>query len=233
MEAISGITAFRFDIHLSPREEIQASPETLTKKSAKSTKSFRAACHLRGGLPHVCGFGGAVADTLFLLMGHMSQRLDEALFLTLENYSLMYFKGILMRTLEAQRTQLCTFSFQVPEVWCYLMSLANLVLFLPCCAWWDGLKGPYRSHLPFSLFASDALLSPSISSTAPFWILYMQGLAETAFLSNMFIKDIFWKPINPDLTHLNKCSFSLTTAIGLIFFLMYFSLTLLTFWTIL
>ena len=115
-----------------PREEIQASPETLTKKSAKSTKSFRAACHLRGGLPHVCGFGGAVADTLFLLMGHMSQRLDGALFLTLENYSLMYFKGILMRTLEAQRTQLCRFSFQVPEVWCYLMSLANLLLFLPC-----------------------------------------------------------------------------------------------------
>lgn len=83
---------------MSPREEIQASPETFKKKSAKSTKSFGAVCHLRGGLPPVCGFEGAVADTWSLLMGHMSQRLDGALFLTLRNYSLMYFKGILMRT---------------------------------------------------------------------------------------------------------------------------------------
>ena len=96
---------------------MQASPETLTKKSAKSTKYFRAACHLWGGLPHVCGFGGAMSETLFLLLGRASQRLDAALFLTLENYSLMYFKGILMRTLEAQRTLLCRLCLQGDEVW--------------------------------------------------------------------------------------------------------------------
>lgn len=48
-EAISGVTAFRLDRHLSPREEIQARPE-FRKKSAKSAKSFSAACHLRGGV---------------------------------------------------------------------------------------------------------------------------------------------------------------------------------------
>lgn len=105
--------------------EIQPSPGTLTKKSAKSTQSFCAACHLRGGLPPVCGFGGAVSETWFLQMGHVSQRLEGALFLTLENYSLMYFKGILMRTWEAQRTQLYRISFQDGDVWCYLMSRAK------------------------------------------------------------------------------------------------------------
>lgn len=118
MEAIPGISAFRLDIHLSPREEIQASPETFTKKSAKSTKSFRAISRRWGGLPPVCGFGGAASGTLFLLMGHMSQRLHEALFLTLKNYSLRYFKGILMGTWAAQGTQLRRFRFQSHAVWC-------------------------------------------------------------------------------------------------------------------
>lgn len=33
----------------------------------------------------------------------------------------------------------------------------------------------------------------------------------------MFIKDIFWKSINPEPSHLDKSSFSLTTAVCLIF----------------
>lgn len=62
---------------------------------------------------------GALADTWSLLMGHVSQRLDGALFLALRNYSLLYFKGILMRTLEAQGTQLGIFSVQFHQVWHY------------------------------------------------------------------------------------------------------------------
>lgn len=150
-----------------PREDIQASPETVTKKSAKSTKSFSAACHLRGGLPHVCGFGGAVADTLCLLKGQMSPRLDGALFLTLENYSLMYFKGILMRTLEAQKPSFAdsvfkAMTFGAPSY----LSPPSSCSFLPMPGG-DCLKGPYRPLLPFCLFAFDGLISPRVSSKAP------------------------------------------------------------------
>lgn len=57
----------------------------------------------------------------------------EALFSTLESYSLMYFKGSLMRRLEAQRSRLCKLSFQLLEVGCCLNSLVTP--FLPHGVW--------------------------------------------------------------------------------------------------
>lgn len=187
----------------SPREEIQASPETFRKKSAKSTKSFSAFCHLRGGLPHVCGFEGAVAHTWFLLM---NQRLDGALFLTLENYSLMHFKEILMRTLEAQGTQLGRFSFQFHEVWCYLISPASLSLSRPCLRGGRIVSaGLIILSFTFFLSASGMLISPKVLSTASFWILFslsMQGFVELkTFSGNLPIlnlltrTDLFLSPL--------------------------------------
>lgn len=107
-EAIPGIPALSLDRRLSPREDIQARPEP-RKESARSAKPpvLPVICGAGWrGPPHVCGLEGAVADTWSLRMGHMSQGLDGALFLALENYSLLYFKGILMRTLEAPGTPL-------------------------------------------------------------------------------------------------------------------------------
>lgn len=193
----------------SPREEIQASPETFRKKSAKSTKSFSAFCHLRGGLPHVCGFEGAVAHTWFLLM---NQRLDGALFLTLENYSLMHFKEILMRTLEAQGTQLGRFSFQFHEVWCYLISPASLSLSSLPARGEDCLSGPYYSLLYFfPVCLRHAHLTQS----------FINSFFLNSFLSFHArfcrIKDIFWKPTDPESTHSYR-SFPLTTAMYRVFF---------------
>lgn len=153
-----------------------------------------------------------MAHTWFLLMSHMNQRLDGALFLTLENYSLMYFKEILMRTLEAQGTQLGRSSFQFHEVWCYSISLANLSLSSLPEPGEDCLRGPYYSLLYFfSVCLRYAHLAQS----------FINSFFLNSFLSSHArlcrIKDIFWKPTNPEPTHLYR-SFSLTTAMCRVFF---------------
>lgn len=60
-------------------------------------------------------------EPLFLLTGHGSQGLTEALFSTLENYSLLDFKVMLMRTLGAPRIQLCKTEFSIAHSWALLV----------------------------------------------------------------------------------------------------------------
>lgn len=79
---VSKIAACGHDIHLYPRDELQASPGTKVKSPQNLSVPFV-----------ICGFEGAVSHTLFPMMGHMSQRLDGSLFSTLEKLQ----SGVLQR----------------------------------------------------------------------------------------------------------------------------------------